>query len=115
MLFQPLGQHGRGHSVVVVQKRVVLSRHGQLGLEQHRVEWRKWRRRSSRPREARQPSCLSRTEDMSKILLVQVGPEQSGVRIGGFLYGRTSGYLGIGTRVVVGGVRWRGCSVAGDW
>ena len=42
---------------------------------------------------------------MSKILLVQVGPEQAGVGVGGLLYGRTLGDGG--TRVVVGRGGWR--------
>lgn len=42
----------------------------------------------------------STAEEVTEVLLVQVGPEQTGVGVGGLLYGWTLGDRG--TRVVVG-------------
>ena len=41
------------------------------------------------------------TEEVAQVLLVEAGPEQAGVGVGGLLYGGTLGDGG--TRVVVGG------------
>ena len=63
-----------------------------------RRELRGGRRRSGEGR------GLASTEEVAQVLLVQVGPEQPRVGVGGLLYGRTLGDGG--TRVVVRGGGW---------
>ena len=67
-----------GQQGVVVE--VVLGGHGQLGLQQHRVE-----RRVTRT----WPVASLVGQELAQVLLVQAGVEQVGVRVRGRRLGRT--------------------------
>ena len=89
---EALRQHAGCDTVVVgeavtVGVGLVLGGHGELGLQlEHRVE--------HGGEGCGTGETVLVAQDLSEVLLIQVRPEETGVRVGGLLHGRTYGHAG---------------------